>query len=150
MDNYAYDELPNESKTLHKLKRLFQKLGIRLHKAMNPVDRTQLSDAESEAYAVFRRMVKEGENDLLTSPLSGKYYIKSDSQEMLVILGNGQVSIVNHVFGYNVPLSQKAEGKMKDMFLDEVEKRREAMEQEFTANVRHSLKTIINRLDHEK
>jgi hypothetical protein len=69
---------------------------------------------------------------------------------MLVILGNGQVSIVNHVFGYNVPLSQKAEGKMKDMFLDEVEKRREAMEQEFTANVRHSLKTIINRLDHEK
>lgn len=150
MDHYFTDFESNKSKTAHRLKRIVQRFGLKIHKAMNPVDRQQISDAEYEAFAIFRKMLKDTENELLTSPLSGKYYLKSDAQSMLLILGNGQLSIVNHVYGYNVPLSQRTERKMHDAFLEEVEQRRSEMEAEFTANIKHSLKTIINRLDNEK
>lgn len=151
MDIYSYDPETPPSQTAHRLKRIVQRFGLKIHKAMNPVDRQQLRDAEHEAFAIFRKMLKDPVNELLTSPLSGKYYLKSDAQSMLLILGNGQLSIVNHVYGYNVPLSQKTERKMKDIFLEEVEQRRSEMEAEFTANIKHSLKNIIEKLDrHDK
>ena len=57
---------------------------------------------------------------------------------------------LNHVYGYDIPLSQRAERKLIDLFLDETEKRRSAMEAEYRGNVQHSLKTIIQRLDENK
>jgi hypothetical protein len=134
-----------KSKALHKLRRLFQRLGIRMTRAMNPIDTTQYSESEREAILIFRRLLKVPESDILTSPLTGKYYIRTE--DLLVVLGNGRVSIVNHVYGYDIPLSQRAERKLIDMFLEETEKRRSAMEQEYRGNVQHSLKTIISRLD---
>lgn len=154
MDHYFSDVAESRfsvANSSHRLKRVFQKLGIRIHKAMNPLDRDRLSAAEQEAYSIFRRMVKDPQVDLLVSPLSGKYYLKSERQQMLLILDRLQLSIVNHVFGYNVPLSTKCEIRMHEMFLLEVEKRRTEMEEEFTQNIKHSLKTIINKMDsHEQ
>jgi len=149
MDQYAFDDIPNRG-SLHGLRRMIQRLGIRIHKAMNPLDRDQLSGAEQEAYSIFRRMVKDPDVELLTSPLSGKYYLKSEDRGMLLVLDRTQLSIVNHVFGYNVPLSTKCETRMHEMFLLEVEKRRTEMEEEFTANIKHSLKSIINRYDNKE
>jgi hypothetical protein len=150
MDNYYFDPVRLENVFLHRLKRKVQRLGVKIHKAMNPLDREQLSAAEQEAYSIFRRMVKDPDVELLTSPLSGKYYLKSESRGMLLILDRTQLSIVNHVFGYNVPLSTKCEMRMHEMFLLEVEKRRTEMEEEFTQNIKHSLKSIINRYDNKE
>ena len=154
MDNYIYEWLPRSQKRsarlAHRFRRAMQKFGLAIHKGMNPLDRRQLSEAEREAYTIFRKMAHDPENELLTSPLSGKYYLKSDAQSMLLVLGNGQLSIVNHVYGYNVPLSQKTESKMKDIFVQEVELRRVEMEREYTDNIKHSLKSIIQRMNHDK
>lgn len=151
MDHYYTDFNTHVLTARHRLKRFMQKLGIRMHKAMNPLDRDTLSSAEQEAFSIFRRMVKDPEVDLLVSPLSGKYYLKSEKRQMLLLLDRLQLSIVNHVFGYNVPLSSKCGARMHEMFLLEVEKRRTEMEGEFTQNIKHSLKTIINKMDsHEQ
>ena len=134
---------------IHNLKRFTQKVGIRFTRMMNPLDREILSNSERDASAIFRKLLKDPESELLTSPLSGKYYLKSPDKDMLLVLGNGNLSIVNHVYGYDVRLSQKAEKKLTETFLNEVEERRKKMEEEYSQNVQHSLKTIIEKL-HEK
>lgn len=134
---------------IHNLKRFTQKVGIRFTRMMNPLDREVLSNSERDASAIFRKLIKDPESELLTSPLSGKYYLKSPDKDMLLVLGNGNLSIVNHVYGYDVRLSQKAEKKLTETFLNEVEERRKKMEEEYSQNVQHSLKTIIEKL-HEK
>ena len=134
---------------IHNLKRFTQKVGIRFTRMMNPLDREILSNSERDASAIFRKLLKDQESELLTSPLSGKYYLKSPDKDMLLVLGNGNLSIVNHVYGYDVRLSQKAEKKLTETFLNEVEHRRKKMEEEYSQNVQHSLKTIIEKL-HEK
>lgn len=135
-------------KYLHGARRFFQRLGIRMTRAMNPIDATRYSESEHEAIIIFRRLLKTPDSDILTSPLTSKYYIRT--AELLVVLGTGRISIVNHVYGYDIPLSQRAERKLIDLFLDETEKRRSAMEAEYRGNVQHSLKTIIQRLDENK
>ena len=134
---------------IHNLKRFTQKVGIRFTRMMNPLDREVLSNSERDASAIFRKLIKDPESELLTSPLSGKYYLKSPDKDMLLVLGNGNLSIVNHVYGYDVRLSQKAEKKLTETFLNEVQERRKKMEEEYSQNVQHSLKTIIEKL-HEK
>lgn len=134
---------------IHNLKRFTQKVGIKFSRMMNPIDREILSNSERDASAIFRKLLKDQESELLTSPLSGKYYLKSPDKDMLLVLGNGNLSIVNHVYGYDVRLSQKAEKKLTETFLNEVENRRRKMEEEYSRNVQHSLKTIIEKL-HEK
>lgn len=145
MDLYAMDNQPIDLKRpLHRARRFFQRLGIRMTRAMNPIDATRYSESEHEAIVIFRRLLKTPDSDILTSPLTNKYYIRT--ADLLVVLGNGRISIVNHVYGYDIPLSQRAERKLIDLFLEETEKRRSAMEEEYRGNVQHSLKSIIERL----
>ena len=61
---------------IHNLKRFTQKVGIRFTRMMNPLDREVLSNSERDASAIFRKLIKDPESELLTSPLSGKYYLK--------------------------------------------------------------------------
>ena len=134
----------------HTLKRIAQKFGIRFSRMMNPLDNEKMTQSEREASAIFKKLLKEPESELLTSPLSGKYYLRAEDKSMLLVLGHGQISIVNHVYGYNVPLSQKCERSLVDTFLAEVEFRRNQMEDEYKNNVQHSLKAIIKNLNEKE
>ena len=131
----------------HKLKRITQKFGIKFTRMTNPRESGKISQSEREASSIFRKLLKEPESELLTSPLSGKYYLRAEDKSILLVLGNGQISIVNHVYGYNVPLSQKCEKLLTINFLEEVEDRRTKMETEYNSNIQHSLKTIIKNLN---
>jgi hypothetical protein len=137
-------------KELHKLKRMFQKFGITLHKMTVPDKGVEISAGEKEAIAIVNRLVKDKESDLLTCPNTGKYYIKCGRKKMLIVIGNKEVNIINSVYSYSVHLSEKTETNIRNFFLDEVEIRRDEMEQEFTSSVKHSLKTIYQNLANEK
>lgn len=134
----------------HKLKRITQKFGIKFTRMTNPLESGKISQSEREASSIFRKLLKEPESELLTSPLSGKYYLRAEDKSILLVLGNGQISIVNHVYGYNVPLSQKCEKLLTINFLEEVEDRRTKMETEYNSNIQHSLKTIIKNLNEKR
>jgi hypothetical protein len=130
---------------LHKARRFLQKAGISLIRLSENKEK-RITEDEKQAYLIFRKMTKDPENDLLTSPLSGKYYIRSERRKMLLILNNGTISIVNTVYGYNVTISRHIEDKMRHFFLNEVEERRQEMEKEYTENVVHSLRSIVEKL----
>lgn len=138
------------NRKLHLARRFFQKIGIRISRTMNVNKAKGMTEAEREAGGIFRKLISDQETDLLTSPTTGKYYIKCEKRSMLLVLGDGELSIINHVYGYNVHLSQRVEQLFRDQFLDEVERRRDNMESEFRTSVRHSLKEIYKNLENEK
>lgn len=138
------------NKQLHFAKRFLQKVGIKLTRLMNQGQSKGMTEAEREAGGILRKLMSDGETDLLTSPTTGKYYLKCEKRSMLLVIGDGELSIINHVYGYNVHLSQRVESLFREQFLDEVEKRREAMEAEFRTSVKHSLKEIYKNLENEK
>jgi hypothetical protein len=123
------------NKQVHFAKRLFQRIGIKMAKLMNSGQKRKMTEAEKEAGGILRLLISDKETDLLTSPTTGKYYIKCNNRQMLLGLGDYELSIINHVYGYNVHLSQRIERLFRDQFLDEIEIRREDMETEFRNSV---------------
>ena len=136
--------------SIHKIKRVSQKLGIRIARAMDPInkdERTNTDSAERDASQVFRKMVKSENSELLISPISNKKYVKNDDKQVLLILDDYQITLINHVFSYTIRRSQKTARNLVDTFNVETERRRLEMEAEFKTNVRHSLQTIITNLN---
>jgi hypothetical protein len=134
----------------HKVKRIIQKLGIYLVKNFHYITREKLSKTEIEASILFRRLISDSKTDLLISPISGKYYLRNDDRKLLVVLGNMNISIINHIFGYDVSISLYLQENLKSIFNDEVENRRQKMEEEYRNNVRHNLQQVIKSLKDEK
>ena len=107
---------------------------------INPRDNSKMGQSERKASYIFRKLLSDPESELL---IFGNYYIRSHDKSMLLVLGNGQISIV----GYSVRLSQKTEKVLANTFIEEVEKRKNQMETEDNNNVQHTLKTIIKKLN---
>lgn len=138
----------NIVKIKHQLKRFMQRTAIKLSRLMNPLDRRETyEDSELEAATLFRRMIKDHTSELLISPISSKYYVKNDDLRILIIMTEYDITIINHIFGYNVRVSQKTFRNLYNTFIKTVEYRRTLMETEYKNNVKHSIQTIIKRID---
>jgi hypothetical protein len=118
---------------------------------MNPDLRDKTKDNfEVESFAICKRLISKRETTLLISPISGKRYIKSDDNQLFVIIESHQMTIVNHQYSYNIDIAGKSFEKISQVFDAEVEKRREDMEAEIRSNVKHSLSNIYKSLLNEK
>jgi hypothetical protein len=135
----------------HKFKRVSQRLAIKISRALSPIENngTKFGEAEMDAALIFRKMIKDPDSELLISPLSNKKYIKNDSKRLLLILTGYELTIINHVFSYNIDISQKTNISLNGSFEVEIENRRMAMEKSFRENVKHSLKTIMIKLNEQ-
>lgn len=135
----------------HKFKRVSQRLAIKISRALSPVEngQTKFGEAEMDAALIFRRMIKSEDSELLISPLSNKKYVKNETKRLLLILDGHELTVINHVFSYNIDISQKTNLSLSGAFEIEVEKRRLDMEKSFRENVKHSLKTIMTKLNEQ-
>jgi hypothetical protein len=135
--------------SIHRFKRLSQKVSIKVHRLLDPLDKaeTRSGEAERDAAFIFRKMIKCQESELLMSPISQKQYVRNDEKRILLILDNYELTVINHVFSYNIRISQRTIKSLNEAFNIEIEKRRLEMEVSFKENVKHSLKTILVKID---
>ena len=134
----------------HKFKRFTQKIGIGLIRIMDPSKYEGTKhEYEREALAICKKLAAKPNSTLLLSPISGKRYIKSDDNQIYIIIDGHLVNIVNHSYSYVIPVEGKQHERLLRMFDREVEARRELMEVEIRSNVKHSLSTIYTKLVNE-
>jgi hypothetical protein len=135
--------------TVHRFRRISQTLSIKLLRAFNPLDRErpEKNSSELDAALLFKKMLVKADSELLISPLSGRYFLKNDRKQILIILTEYELVVINHVFGYNIKISQKLQRSLYQAFVNEVEQRRTAMENAFRQNVKHSLQSIISHIN---
>ena len=135
----------------HTSKRVLQKLAIKVIKALDPSkNQPKHGEYESEAVSICRKLISKEDTVLLISPISGKRYIKSDDNQLFIIIEDLRMTIVNHSYSYNIPLEAKAFGRVSRIFDNEVEKRRMQMETEIRSNVKHSLSNIYKNIVNEQ
>jgi hypothetical protein len=133
------------------LNRILRRTNIWINRKIKPKENRMTTKTEREAISIFNNLVKHPESELLIHPAE-KYYIKSHKVGIFITLSrrDQEISIINHVYGYNVGLSERVLNIMLKTFTDEVENRRIKMEEEYTNNIQHSLsiiaKTIKERL----
>jgi hypothetical protein len=135
----------------HKFRRAMQKVALKITRLLNHESSKQYhTEYDRESYAICNKLMHDSESILLMSPISGKRYIKNDKMQIFVILERSMITIVNHQYSYNIEVWGKPMHRIERLFDVEVEKRRQAMENEIRSNVKHSLSNIYKTLKHEK
>lgn len=137
---------------LHFLNRISQKVAIKAIRMSDP-DKAVSSvrkEYESECISICRKLIPKEETVLLMSPISGKRYIKYDDGQIFIIIQHNQLTLVNHQYSYTIDIQGKPFERISKMFDNEIERRRQIMEDEIRSNVKHSLKTIYNNLHNEQ
>jgi flagellar biosynthesis/type III secretory pathway protein FliH len=80
---------------------------------------------------------------MLLTPITGKRYIRSENNQIFIILESHRVKIINHVYAYDVHMNDRSWNQLIKLFDNEVEKRREDFEKQITKNIKTSLQKII-------
>ncbi len=138
------------SKFNHKFRRFFQKVFIFVNKYGTSDSLKKHSDYERECITICKLLMLKESTVLLISPISGKRYIKSDDKNIFIIIEHSLMTIVNHSYSYTVDIYGKPFLRLAKLFDQEVEKRRQEMEQEIRSNVKHSLSNIYENLTSNK
>jgi hypothetical protein len=84
------------------------------------------------------------------SPISGKRYIKYDEGHIFIIIQNRQMTIVNHQYSYTIDIEGRPFERISKLFDNEIERRRQIMEDEIKSNVKHSLQNIFKNIVNEQ
>jgi len=135
---------------IHSIKRKFQWGILKTLKSFKtPNSYSGLDTFSKEAHRICSVLINKPESILLMSPISGKRYIQSVNKQLSIIIEQGQLTIVNHQYSYNIYLDDYSLGKIKSLFDNEVEIRRNKMEVEIRSNIKHSLLTICQNLTNE-
>jgi hypothetical protein len=131
----------------HRFKRFTQKVAIGMFRIVDPSKyEAPKHEYETETLAICKRLSARETSTLLMSPISGKRYIRSKDNQIHVIIDGHLVTIVNHSYSYVIPIEGKSHERLIRMFDMEVEARRNVMEAEIRANIKHSLSNIYQNL----
>jgi len=104
---------------------------------------------EEELYAVeiCKKLIMNINSKLTNAPISFKRFIKNDENNMFIVINNRTITLINHVYSYNIFIED--DNNYSDicmLFDNEVEKRREEIETEIKNNIQHSLKEILRKV----
>lgn len=106
----------------------------------------KITKMERNITFIFNALVHHAESDLLIRPGGDKFYVKSNKSGIFITVSSylREISIINHVYGYNVKISPRVLKHLELIFTKEVEKRRLIMENEYKNNIQYSLDHIAN------
>jgi hypothetical protein len=126
-------------------KKTLVKLLIWFKRKFSPHGFEKITKAERDSICIFNALVKHKDSDLLIDPSGCKYYIKSSKTGIFITISTGEpgeISIINHVYGYNVKVSLRVLRGIEKTYHTEINKRIIAMEDEYKNNIQHSLSHI--------
>jgi hypothetical protein len=125
----------------HTFRRFIQKQSLKLFRYLNTEQ--ERSIYERDCIAVCKKFIFEPDSIMLLTPISGKRYIRSENNQIFIILESHRVKIINHVYAYDVLMNDRSWNQLIKLFDNEVEKRREDFEKQITKNIKTSLQKII-------
>ena len=83
---------------------------------------SRLADNEKICTAICRKLINHENSKFLIAPLSGKRYIKNVVLGLFIVLDDRKISITNHVYHYDVVLSQRDWDKLVVSYDNKTEK----------------------------
>lgn len=118
---------------------------LRLKERFDPTPSPK--DEELYSIDICKKLIQYNSSKLTIAPLSNKRYIKNDDNDMFIVIQDRTISLINHVYSYNVFIeNDKLYNEILTHFDNELEKRRVELEDEIKSNIKHSLKSILEKV----
>ena len=126
-------------------KRLYVKMAI-LNRKYSSDSRVPISQTQKMCMSIARKLIRHPESKFLIAPISGKKYITNAEVDLFMIFDKRGISITNHVYHYDVILSDRNWYKIIKMYDTKVEEIREKVETQVMSQIEHSLENILKKV----
>jgi len=122
-------------------KRLYVKYR-NLNQRNSSPEEVEISRTQKICMSITRSMITHPDSEFLIAPVSGKRYIKNDTLDLFVVIQNHKLSITNHVYHYDVVVSDRNWERLIKMYDGKVEIIRQEFEDQIMSQIVHSLDQI--------
>ena len=103
-------------------------------------------ETEKMCMSITRSLIIHPDSKFLIAPLSGKRYIKNSEKGLFIILDRGTISLTNHIYPYDVVISERNWERLIKMYDGKVESIRQEYEDQIMSQTKHSLHIIQDKL----
>ena len=133
-------------------KRLYKRFKVRLSKigrssAMKTYEEVELH--EKTAFKICVKLISDKDSDFMIAPMSQKRFIINEKLNLFIIIDYGRVEITNHVFHYDVRLSNRDYERITYLYDTETEKRRMKTEVTIKSNIKNTLEKVYDAISKE-
>ena len=129
-------------------KRLYVRYLIRLkYSKFTDGDNKTNNINERICKSICYRLINQPDSKFLIAPISGKRYIKNSRLELFIILDDRRISITNHVYHYDVVVSERDWDRLSMMYDNKTEKIRQEFEDDMKSQIKSSLSAILHKLN---
>lgn len=133
-------------------KRLYKRFKVRLSKigrssAMKTYEEVELH--EKTAFKICVKLISDKNSDFMIAPMSQKRFIINEKLNLFIIIDYGRVEITNHVFHYDVRLSNRDYERITYLYDTETEKRRIKTEMTIKSNIKNTLEKVYDAISKE-
>jgi len=128
------------------MKRLLKRFGIKIYKLFKRNKRKDASENEIKAAAICRRLINHPLSKFLIAPVSKKRYIRNEKLKMFVVISDNKIRIVNHVYSYDIVITDSEYQRLEKMFDNKVDSMRLKFEEEINSQIEYSLTSIIKKI----
>lgn len=130
-----------------KIKRISKRVYARYVIMGRRINDSKFKVTESQKYimGIARMSINHPDSEFQFEPYSGKRYLKNSTLGVYIVFQKGKIEVTNHVYHYDVIVSDRNWNRIINMYNDVVEKNRLEYEFQIMSRVKHSLYLI-----HEK
>lgn len=138
------------------MKKLFRRLYKRFKVRMNRIGRSSAMKTyeevelhEKTAFKICVKLISDKDSDFMIAPMSQKRFIINEKLNLFIIIDYGRVEITNHVFHYDVRLSNRDYERITYLYDTETEKRRMKTEMTIKSNIKNTLEKVYDAISKE-
>ena len=125
--------------------KLLYKFYLKLKERFDPTQKPK--EEETICIDICKKLIPNRNSKLTIAPVSNKRYIKNDEKDMFIVITDRTISLINHVYSYNVFIeNDKLYDEVIKSFDNELDNRRIELEDEIRSNIKHSLKSILEKV----
>lgn len=123
------------------IRRILRSLAHRMDMGKND----SLSDIQTSAIHIARRMICHPNSELVYAPLSHLYYVEND--HYFIRLGDNALTITNGKFSYYVWLPAKSTDDLRGLFYRILESRKNNIDKKYDQSTLQNLREIAQNLE---
>jgi hypothetical protein len=128
------------------MKKLFNRFYKRFKVRLNKIGRSsslktyeEVELHEKTAFKICVKLISDKDSDFMIAPMSQKRFIINEKLNLFILIDYGRVEITNHVFHYDVRLSNRDYERITYLYDTETEKRRSNTEMTIKSNIKNTL-----------
>ena len=137
-----------------------RKFLIRTHKRLkvylNKIGRSstmksyeEVEPHERTAFKICLKLISDKDSEFMIAPMSQKRFIMNEKLNLFILIDYGRVEITNHIFHYDVRLSNRDYERITYLYDMETEKRRTNTEMTIKANIKNTLEKVYEAISKE-